>query len=111
MHPIEHAAAQLAHATRRELELEEQRPLIKATAIKRLMEVGAATSATAAEKIVEGDPEYAAHRAAQIDAVVDRIRARGSYDAAVASAQQQITAQTLETLVATLQRSRERVGV
>lgn len=86
MHPIEQAAEQLATATRREMELEDERPLIKVSAIKRLMDIGAATSATAAEKIVEGDPEYAAHRVQQIDAVVARIRARGQYDAAVAIA-------------------------
>lgn len=69
------AGDRLAEATRDEMELEEQRPLIKADAINRLMQHGVATSATAAEKVVEKDPEYAAHRALQVKAVVARIKA------------------------------------
>lgn len=84
-HPLAQAIVtagdRLADATRVEHELEDARPLIKADAIQRLMQHGAATSATAAEKIVEKDPEYAAHRDAQSRAVVERIKARAYYDA------------------------------
>lgn len=90
MHPIVQAIIQsadaLAIAVEREMRLEEQRPLLKADAIQRLMQHGAATSATAAEKIVEKDPEYAAHRELQVQAVVAVIRARGDYEAAKALA-------------------------
>lgn len=90
MHPlvtrITESADALADATAYEMRLEEQRPLVKAEAIQRLMQHGAATSATAAEKIVEKDPEYAAHRELQVQAVVARIRAWGQYEAAKAAA-------------------------
>jgi hypothetical protein len=67
---IERVSIELGKARAMEMELEDERPLIKAAATKRLMEAGAATSATAAEKIVEADPEYAAHRVRQREAVV-----------------------------------------
>jgi hypothetical protein len=71
----------------REMTLEDQRPLIKAMAIVRLMEAGKATSATAAEKIVEMDEDYMAHRIAQRDAVIATQRAYGLAKAAEFRAQ------------------------
>jgi hypothetical protein len=51
--------------------LEDERALVKRDAIKRLMESGVATSASAAERVVESDEAYAAHRAKQREAVMD----------------------------------------
>lgn len=70
----------VAHA--RVQELEDERALIKPQAIKRLIESGAATSVTAAERIVETDAEYAAHRIKQREAEVERWAALGEFEAA-----------------------------
>lgn len=83
---IEQAAERLAIATRTEMELEDQRPLMKTLAIRRLMgmenpETQKPHSASSAEKLVEADPEYSAHRARQAAAVVETIKARGAYEA------------------------------
>lgn len=78
---IEAAAEGLANACRFEMQLEDQRPLHKAAAVKRIMERDG-LSATAAEKIVESDGQYATHRQIQADAVVETIRARAAYEAA-----------------------------
>jgi tyrosyl-tRNA synthetase len=59
MHEV---AESLGRARAREMELEDERALVKRDAVRRLVESGAASSATAAEKIVEQDEEYAAHR-------------------------------------------------
>lgn len=83
---IINAGDRLAEARANEMALEDERPLVKDEAIKRLMQHGAATSATAAEKIVEKDAEYAAHRAKQVEAVREAIKARAYYDASVARA-------------------------
>lgn len=76
------AAARCGAAHARVQELEDARALIKPQAIKRLMEAGEATSVTAAEKIVEKDPEYAAHRARQREAEIERWAALGEFEAA-----------------------------
>jgi len=67
-------------------ELEDARALIKPAAIKRLIESGAATSATAAEKIVEQDLEYAAHRLKQREAEIVKWRSLGVWEACKLSA-------------------------
>lgn len=84
---IESAAAKVSSALNRIAELEDQRALIKPRAIKRLMENGAATSATAAEKIVEQDEEYSSHRRLQRDAEVEKWFALANYEAAKLAAQ------------------------
>lgn len=77
---IERAAERLAVATQREMLLEERRPLVKAEAVKRIMQRDG-LAATPAEKIVESDDEYLALRVEQCAAVVETIRARGAYEA------------------------------
>ncbi len=79
---IASAAANVAGALNRIAHLEDERALIKPRAVKRLMENGAATSATAAEKIVEQDAEYADHRRKQRDAEIAKWAALASYEAA-----------------------------
>lgn len=84
---IEAAGERLAAACRQEMWLEDQRALVKALAIRRLMtttnpDTEKPHSATSAEKVVETDAEYAAHRARQADAVVETIKARAAYEAA-----------------------------
>jgi hypothetical protein len=78
---IERAAERLALASKIEMELEDRRPIIKAEAVARIMERDS-IAATPAEKIVETDPEYAAHRNRQAMAVVETIRAKGAFEAA-----------------------------
>lgn len=78
------AAERAAEAKNRCDALEDQRALIKADAIKRLMEAGVATSASAAEKIVERDELYMAHRGEQRGAEIERWRSLGQYEAAKA---------------------------
>lgn len=80
------AGDRLAEAVAEEMELEEQRPLVKADAILRLLQHGTATSATAAEKVVEKDAEYAAHRARQVVATVARIKAQAYFYACLTRA-------------------------
>lgn len=79
---VEGAATNLVVATCREMELEDNRALVKDAGIKRLMASGVATSVTGAEKVIELDVEYMAHRAAQREAVADRIFAQGKLEAA-----------------------------
>ena len=76
------AAARCAAAHVRVAQLEDARALVKADAIARLMASGVATSATAAEKVVERDEEYAAHRATQRAAEIERWTALGEWEAA-----------------------------
>jgi hypothetical protein len=78
---IEAAASRLALACRDEMELEDERPIVKAAAVRRIMERDG-IAATPAEKIVETDQEYAAHRRRQYTAVVEKQRAFGEYEAA-----------------------------
>jgi len=84
---IENAAQRAARAYDVVSTLEDERALIKPQAIKRLIESGAATSATAAEKIVEADPIYAAHRLRQRDAEIEKWGALGGYEVAKLAAQ------------------------
>lgn len=84
---IETAAERLAAAVRDEMQLEDQRPIMKTLAIRRLMqsenpETQKPHSASSAEKVVEADAEYAAHRARQHEAVVETIKARAAYESA-----------------------------
>jgi hypothetical protein len=74
------------HACAHEMHLEDQRSLIKPMVIERI-KVAFNLSATAAEKIVEQDEEYAAHRKKQSACVVAKERARGEYEAAKLRAQ------------------------
>jgi hypothetical protein len=78
---IERAAERLAIAVQREMLLEDRRPLVKAEAVKRIMQRDS-LAATPAEKIVESDDAYLAHRVEQYAAVVETIRARAAYEAA-----------------------------
>lgn len=78
---IERAGERLAIATQREMMLEDRRPLVKAEAVKRIMQRDG-IAATPAEKIVESDDEYLLHRVEQYGAVVETIRARAAYEAA-----------------------------
>lgn len=77
---IEVAAGALAVACKVEMELEDKRPLVKADAVKRIMQRDG-IAATPAEKIVETDADYLALRRLQTLAVVETIRARGAYEA------------------------------
>lgn len=77
---IERAAERLAIATQREMMLEDRRPLVKADAVKRIMQRDS-IAATPAEKIVESDDGYLTLRVEQYGAVVETIRARGAFEA------------------------------
>lgn len=76
------AADALGQAKNVESQLEDERALVKQAATKRLMEAGTASSATAAEKIVETDGGYALHRQQQRQAVLATQQAWGAYEAA-----------------------------
>lgn len=78
----EGVAILVANATAREMELEDQRHLVKKDAMERLISSGAATSATAAEKLVHTDVEYSAHLSAQRQAVIEKIVLEGKLKAA-----------------------------
>lgn len=78
---IETAATWVADALNMVAQLEDERALIKPEAIRRIME-SRGLAATPAEKIVESDPEYAAHRAKQRDAEVIKWSAVAQYEAA-----------------------------
>lgn len=84
---IERAAERLALASRMEMALEDERPIVKSESIRRLMatenpETSKPHSASSAEKVVESDGEYAAFRRKQYAAVVETIKARGAFEAA-----------------------------
>lgn len=70
-----------------EQQLEDERAIVKEMAIIRVMERDH-SAATRAEKIVESDSEYMAHRIAQRASVVARFRADAEYWAAKAEATQ-----------------------
>lgn len=82
-----------AMATKREMELETERPRIKSEAISRLMALpdpqkdGKLYSATAAEAVVMNDTVYALHRADQAQAAANTIVARAAFEAAKLTAQ------------------------
>lgn len=75
------ASERVAQACRVEMELEDERSILKSYAVRRIM-VRDSLAATPAEKIVETDEEYAAHREKQHEAVVEKARAFGALDAA-----------------------------
>lgn len=77
---IETAATWVSDALNDIARLEDERALIKPEAIRRIME-SRGMAATPAEKIVEADPEYAAHRAKQRDAEVVKWAAVAKYEA------------------------------
>lgn len=79
---LDEAAEALADAINNETSLEDERALIKVAAVKRLMESGAASSVTAAEKIVESDAGYALHRSQQREAVMRKQMAFAGWEAA-----------------------------
>jgi hypothetical protein len=87
-------AYQSAVEKRRTLEF--SRPIAKAVAIQRLIDEGRATSATAAERIVETDAVYALHCQQLTHAVVDEIGARERVAIARFHAGYQIDLQDIE---------------
>lgn len=78
---LDAAASWLADALNTVARLEDERALIKADAIRRLVESGVATSPSAAERVVERDDEYMAHRAKQRDAEYQKWHAVASFEA------------------------------
>jgi putative heme iron utilization protein len=79
---IERAHERCGQAHVRVMQLEDQRQALKPDVIKRLVESGAATSASAAEKLVEKCDEYMRHRSAQYDAEIERWRALAGVEVA-----------------------------
>lgn len=80
-----------ASAVAREMEVEDLRPLAKHDAIKRIMATtneltGKPHSASSAEAIVESDADYKSYLSIKRETVAEKIRARATYDAAVARA-------------------------
>lgn len=94
---IERAAERLAIAVRAEMELEDERPIVKAEAVKRIM-ARDGIAATPAEKIVETDDVYAAHRRKQYAAVVEKQQAYGAFEAAKRRADLEIALIDVELL-------------
>jgi putative heme iron utilization protein len=77
---IERAHERCGQAHVRVMQLEDQRQSLKAEVIRRLVDTKVATSASAAERIVEQDAEYQRHRASQFEAEVERWRALGQVE-------------------------------
>lgn len=75
---VEDAAIRLGECRAGEMQLEDERGLLKAAATKRIM-ARDNIAATNAEKIVESDEEYANHRKAQRLAVIATETARGAF--------------------------------
>ena len=92
---IEQAAATLATAVVHEMELEDNRHVVKLNAIEHIMNsgdnklTGKPHSFSSAEALVHTDDIYAAHLTKLRHAARDRILAKGRYDAAVAAARLQ----------------------
>lgn len=89
-------AAVYAVARRTEAELEDERPIVKLEAIKRIMQSdnplnGKPHSASSAETQVETDEAYAAHRKAQREATLATIMAKAQYESAKFTAQLAVT--------------------
>lgn len=78
---VVNCAEALAYARADEMRLEDERALVKRDAVLRIMQRDG-IAATPAEKIVETDEMYMAHRALQRAAVVATQRAWGDYEAA-----------------------------
>lgn len=89
---IEQAAVTLADAVVHEMELEDNRHVVKLNAIEYIMGsgdnklTGKPHSFSSAEALVHTDDSYAAHLKKLREAARDRILAKGRYDAAVAAA-------------------------
>lgn len=84
---VENAAIALGLAQNHEAALEDDRAIVKAEAIRRMIgtenpATGKPHSASSAEAVVEQDEQYATHRRAQRDAVLATQRAWGAYEAA-----------------------------
>lgn len=92
---IEQAHERCGQAHARVMQLEDERQSLRADVIKRLVETGAATSATAAEKRLEQDDEYMRHRRAQYDAEIERHRAMGAVE--VARLKRRLTAAIIDS--------------
>jgi hypothetical protein len=92
---IEQAAVTLADAVIHEMELEDNRHVVKLNAIEYIMGsgdnklTGKPHSFSSAEALVHTDDSYAAHLTKLRHAARDRILAKGRYDAAVATARLQ----------------------
>jgi hypothetical protein len=92
---IEQAAVTLADAVVHEMELEDNRHVVKLNAIEYIMGsgdnklTGKPHSFSSAEALVHTDDSYAAHLTKLRHAARDRILAKGRYDAAVAAARLQ----------------------
>lgn len=78
---VQHAATNLGDARTHEMRLEDARPIVKMEAVKRIMERDG-IAATPAEKIVETDALYTAHRERQYTAVRETQSAWGAFEAA-----------------------------
>lgn len=78
---VESTAHRHGEACRREMELEDERSILKPVAIRRIM-TRDNIAATPAEKIVETDEEYASLRRRQYSAVVEKHRSLGEFEAA-----------------------------
>jgi hypothetical protein len=79
---VEQYASDLADATSLETKLADTRTFIKDAGIGRLIASKRFSSVTAAEKGIEFDDDFMAHREAERIAVADRIMAEGRYEAA-----------------------------
>lgn len=79
---IQSAHERCGQAHVRVMQLEDLRQSLKADVIRRLVDTKVATSASAAERIVEQDAEYQQHRAAQFEAEVERWRSLGAVEVA-----------------------------
>lgn len=84
---IVEAGEAYGEAVHAEMQIEDERPLAKLEAIKRLMALpneltGKPHSASSAEAVVETDLTYAAYLCAKREAVVEKIRAKTALDVA-----------------------------
>jgi len=92
---IEQAAVALADAVTREMELEDNRHVVKLNAVEHIMGsgdnklTGKPHSFSSAEAMVNTDDVYADHLKKLREAARERIIAKGRYDAVVAAARLQ----------------------
>jgi hypothetical protein len=98
---VEAAATAYGHACAREMELEDERALLKAAAVRRLMQTtneltNKPHSASSAEAVVEIDREYATHRAQQRDCVVIKNMMYGQMKAAELRARRAVGLEAIE---------------
>ncbi|MDB4892192.1 MAG: hypothetical protein JWL61_4047 [Gemmatimonadetes bacterium] len=78
---VEAAGIKYGEACRREMELEDERSMLKPQAVRRIMQRDN-IAYTPAEKIVETDEEYMSLRRRQYTCVADKERALGEFKAA-----------------------------